>query len=65
MIHMAEEELPVEIVKGKGGVVKVKAKSSKKTGNSAPKKKSFLAELASHQAKALATLGRKKEAVKK
>ena len=56
---------PVEILKGKGGVVRVKAKSSKKAGNSAPKKKRFLAELAAHQAKVLALVGRKKELVKK
>ena len=57
--------LPVEIIKGKGGIFKVKSKSSKKAGNGAPRKKRFLAELATHQAKALAFLGRKKELVKK
>ena len=58
---MTEEELPVEILKGKGGVVRVKAKSSKKAGNGTRKPKRFLAELATNQAKALALLGRKKE----
>lgn len=64
VILMVEEELPVEILKGKGGIVKVKAKASKKAGNSAPKKKRFLAELATNQAKALALIGRKKDAKK-
>ena len=64
VILMVEEELPVEILKGKGGIVKVKAKASKKAGNSATKKKRFLAELATNQAKALALIGRKKDAKK-
>jgi len=51
---------PVEIIKGRGGIIKVKAKSSKKSGNSGGKPKRFLAELATHQAKALALLGQRK-----
>jgi len=51
---------PVEIIKGKGGIVKVKAKSSKKSGNSGGKPKRFLAELAAAQAKAIAALGARK-----
>ena len=63
VILMVEEELPVEILKGKGGIVKVKAKASKKAGNGTRKPKRFLAELATNQAKALALVGQRKAKV--
>ena len=64
IVFVSSDEPPVEIKKGHGGEIRVKAKASKKAGNSAPKKKRFLAELANTQAKALALIGRKKDAKK-
>ena len=60
IVFVSSDEPPVEIKKGHGGEIRVKSKSSKKTGNSAPKKKRFLAELAAAQAKAIAVLGQKR-----